>query len=174
MVLYYFFMILSWNVCGLGSSYKRKAICKYIKDFSVIKCFIIESKLSCSDSIVSSLWHGQNIKWFCIEALGRSGWLIAMWDGDLFRVDLVKFAGSWISLFGSFVDDTFDCVITEYYGAGFRTERVVSWIELTELRHAFPDRPWFLMGDFNENLSNQIEVAVYEPSLMIVIWLNIR
>jgi len=154
MVLCYFFMILSWNVCGLGSSYKRKAISKYIKDFNVIVCFIIESKLSCSESIVSSLWHGQNIKWFCIEALGRSGGLITMWDDDLFRVDSVEFAGSWISLFDSFVDDTFNCVMTRFYRAGSRTERAVSWMELTELRHAFLDHPCFLMGDFNETLSN--------------------
>jgi len=106
------FMILSWNVCGLGSSSKRKAINKYIKDFNVIVCFIIETKLSCSDSMVSSLWHGHNIKWFSIEAQGRSGGLLAMWDEDLFRVDSIEYAGSWISLFGSFVDDAFECVIT--------------------------------------------------------------
>ena len=74
------FMILSWNVCGLGSSSKRKAISRYIKDFNVIVCFIIETKLSCSDSLVYSLWHGQNIKWFSIEAQGRSSGLLAMWD----------------------------------------------------------------------------------------------
>jgi len=146
-------MILSWNVCGLGYSSKRKAISKYIKDFNVIVCFIIESKLSCSDSIVSNMWHGQNIKWFYIEAQGRSDGLLAMWDDDLFRVDSVEFAGSWISLFGSFIDDAFDCVITGYYGAGSRSERAASWMELTELRHAFSNYPWFLIGDFNETLS---------------------
>ena len=61
-----FFIILSWNVCGLGSSSKRKAISKYIKDFNVLVSFITESKLSCLDSIVFSLWHGQSIKGFCI------------------------------------------------------------------------------------------------------------
>jgi len=147
------FMVLSWNVCGLGSSSKRKAINKYIKDFNVIVCFIIETKLSCSDSLVYSLWHGQNIKWFSIEARGRSGGLLAMWDEDLFRVDSIEYAGSWISLFGSFVDDAFDCVITGYYGAGSRAERAASWSELTELKHAFSDYPWFLIGDFNETLS---------------------
>jgi hypothetical protein len=58
------FIILSSNVCGLGSSYKRKAMSKYIKDFNVIVCFIIESKLSCSDSIFSSMWRGQNTFFF--------------------------------------------------------------------------------------------------------------
>jgi hypothetical protein len=71
-------MILSWNVCGLGSSSKRKVINKYIKDFNVIVCFIIETKLSCSNSMFFSLWHGQNIKWFSIEAQGRSGGLLAI------------------------------------------------------------------------------------------------
>jgi hypothetical protein len=52
------FFIFSWNVCGSGSSFTRKAISKYIKDFNVLVCFIIKSKLSCSDSIVFSLWHG--------------------------------------------------------------------------------------------------------------------
>jgi hypothetical protein len=45
-------------------------------------------------------------------------------------------------------------VITRFYGAGSRTERAVSWMELTELRHAFPDCPWFLIGDFNVTSSN--------------------
>jgi hypothetical protein len=40
-----------------------------------------------------------------------------------------------------------------YYGAGSRAERVASWSELTELKHAFLDYPWFLVGDFNETLS---------------------
>jgi hypothetical protein len=35
-----------------------------------------------------------------------------MWDEDLFRVDSIEYAGSWISLFGSFVDDAFEYVIT--------------------------------------------------------------
>lgn len=64
-----------------------------------------------------------------------------MWDDDLFKVDQVKFFGSRISLFGSFVDDAFDCVITGYYGASSRTERAASWMELTKLRHAFSDYP---------------------------------
>jgi len=131
------FMILSWNVCELGSSSKRKAINKYIKYFNVIVSFIIETKLSCSDSIVYSLWHGQNIKWFNIEAQGRSGGLLAMWDEDIFRVDSIEYSGSWISLFGSFVNDAFDCVITGYYGVGSRAERAASCSELTELKHAF-------------------------------------
>jgi len=130
-------MILSWNVCELGSSSKRKAINKYIKYFNVIVSFIIETKLSCSDSIVYSLWHGQNIKWFNIEAQGRSGGLLAMWDEDIFRVDSIEYSGSWISLFGSFVNDAFDCVITGYYGVGSRAERAASCSELTELKHAF-------------------------------------
>jgi len=49
-----------------------------------------------------------------------------MWDDDLFMVDSVEFVGSWISLFGSFVDDAFDCVIIGYYGVGSRTERGAS------------------------------------------------
>ncbi|XP_073260583.1 uncharacterized protein [Populus alba] len=106
----------SWNVCGLGSSSKRKAI--------------------------------NNIK-----AQGRSGGLLAMWDEDLFRVDSIKYAGSWISFFGSFVDDAFDYVITGYYGASSRAERAASWLELTKLRHAFSDYPWFLISDFNETLT---------------------
>jgi hypothetical protein len=130
-------MILSWNVCELGSSSKRKAINKYIKYFNVIVSFIIETKLSCLDSIVYSLWHGQNIKWFNIEAQGRSGGLLAMWDEDIFRVDSIEYSGSWISLFGSFVNDAFDCVITGYYGVGSRAERAASCSELTELKHAF-------------------------------------
>ena len=113
-------------MCGLGSSSKRKAIKKYIKDFSVIVCFIIETILSCSDSLVYSLWHGHNIKWFNIEAQGRLGGLLAMWDEDLFRVDSIEYAGSWISLFGSFVDDAFHCMITGYYEAGSRAERAAS------------------------------------------------
>jgi hypothetical protein len=76
-----------------------------------------------------------------------------MWDDDLFRVDSTEFARSWISSCGSFVDDGFDCVITRYYGVGSRSERADSWMELTELRHAFSDYPWFLIGDFNETLS---------------------
>ena len=80
-----------------------------------------------------------------------------MWDDDLFKVDSVEFVGSWINLFSSFVDDTFDCVITGFYEAGYRIERAISWMELIELRHTFPNCPWFQIGDFNETLSNQIE-----------------
>ena len=48
-----------------------------------------------------------------------------MWDDDLFKVDSVEFFRSWISLSSSFVDDTFDCVITGFYGAGYRSERAI-------------------------------------------------
>lgn len=74
-----------------------------------------------------------------------------MWDNSVFEVNSIEFGGQWISLCGTHIPSSFNCMIVGVYAASSVKERADLWEEITTLKFAF-ELPLVVIGDFNETL----------------------
>jgi|UniRef100_A0A2K1Z0R5 hypothetical protein len=78
-------MIISWNVCNLGSLSKRKFIKEAIRDYGISFCLLVETKVTnCSSALINFLWPKHCIRWVLIDAMSKSGGMLLMWDESIF------------------------------------------------------------------------------------------
>ncbi|KAK3194729.1 hypothetical protein Dsin_026039 [Dipteronia sinensis] len=76
---------LTWNIRGLGGMEKKKAIKHLVNKHRPTILFIQESKLSSFDSkVISSLGGSWLNRGLGVDAIGRAGGLITMWNDSLF------------------------------------------------------------------------------------------
>ncbi|KAK9269539.1 hypothetical protein L1049_001315 [Liquidambar formosana] len=79
--------ILSWNIRGLGSTIKRKAIRRIISEKRISVICIQETKLEVIDQrCVNQIWGGSNnvgVEW--AKASGMARGLCIWWDLDEFE-----------------------------------------------------------------------------------------
>jgi hypothetical protein len=144
--------IFAWNSCGLGMSHKRNSIRNRLINNNVGICFLLETKKNnCCDSFIRNLWNITIVKWAFLKSIGKSGGIIAMWDNSIFKVNSVEFEGQWISICGTHIPSSFNCMIVGVYVASSVKERADLWEEITTLKFAF-ELPLVVLGDFNETL----------------------
>jgi len=74
-----------------------------------------------------------------------------MWDNSVFEVNSVEFRGQWISLCGTHIPSSFNCMIVGVYAASSMKERADLWEEITTLKFAF-ELPLVVLSYFNETL----------------------
>ena len=73
-------IVISWNVRGLNSGPRQKAIQELVKSHSPDVLFLQETKVSveCMMSIASKLWRNGLCQ--CIGAHGSSGGVACLWN----------------------------------------------------------------------------------------------
>lgn len=77
--------ILSFNVRGLGKRAKRREIREMLKKFKIEFCCIQETKLEkIGDRICRGLCGDQNFGWAYVDAEGKSGGILSIWDDRVF------------------------------------------------------------------------------------------
>ncbi|KAK8715577.1 hypothetical protein V6N13_042908 [Hibiscus sabdariffa] len=73
--------VLSWNVRGLGSSVKRSAIRKVLRQQRIKMVFLVETKLEVvSEVVVKSLWWIDSYSFLVSASEGLLGGIIIIWD----------------------------------------------------------------------------------------------
>lgn len=83
---------------------------------------------------------------------GKSDGLLVMWNNDSFKILDNKFNSLRISLFSTYVEIGFKCLVICQYDMSSLKDRKNLWEELTILNFAFE---WhlYVIGDFNKSLS---------------------
>ncbi|KAK8652759.1 hypothetical protein V6N13_126784 [Hibiscus sabdariffa] len=72
---------LSWNVRGLGSSVKRSAIHKVLRQQRIEMVFLVETKLEVvSEAVVKSLWWIDSFNFLMSASEGLSGGILIIWE----------------------------------------------------------------------------------------------
>jgi hypothetical protein len=133
-------------------AHKRNSIRNRLIKNNVGICFLLETKKNnCCDSFIRNLWNIATIKWTSLESVGKSRGIIAMWDNSVFEVNSIEFGGQWISLCGTHIPSSFNCMIVGVYAASSVKERADLWEEIITLKFAF-ELPLVVIGDFNETL----------------------
>ena len=140
--------ILAWNTRGLGDKSKRMVIKRSLKRLNPDLVLIQETKKDSIDiNIIKELWSSKDIGWAFVEAIGRSGGMLTMWDESKVSVIEVLKGGYSLSVKCLTINKKC-CWITNVYGPNDYRERKHLWEELFSLV-AYCAEAWCIGGDFN-------------------------
>ena len=108
--------IISWNTRVIMGQLKRLAIEKLLKKVNLDIVMIHETKREEIDCcIIKALWSSKGIGWDLVEANGRSGGLLIMWNKSKLSVMEVLKRGYSISIKCSTINRKI-CWISNNYG----------------------------------------------------------
>lgn len=139
--------IISWNVRGLNDIDKRRVIKSLIHDWRAdIYCFQETKMEGDYGEVVKHLFSNRWADYVGLEANGRSGGILIMWDKRVWAGELIHFGVSSISCkLCSTVDDC-SWVLTGVYAPNCRKERKKElWLELAGTTGAC-DGAWVVWG----------------------------
>ena len=73
--------ILSWNTRGFGDHTKQITLKKMLQTLNPNLVLIQETKRDSFDpNFIKLLWSSKDVGWIFIEAYGKSGGILTMWD----------------------------------------------------------------------------------------------
>ncbi|XP_022013938.1 uncharacterized protein LOC110913414 [Helianthus annuus] len=84
-----------------------------------------------------------------MDADGRSGGLLSMWNPRIFKKELEVKNQNFIILKGRVTGEDVDMVIVNVYGSTLKANRRRMWEELLEAKNSIHGL-WLILGDFNE------------------------
>lgn len=77
--------MLSLNICGTGSSSKRRNLCKLLNRYKINFLGLQETFITVSDLCrIRSMWGNYRFNFVDSLANGHSGGLLSMWDPEVF------------------------------------------------------------------------------------------
>ena len=142
--------ILCWNIRGIGGGCKIGAVRKMICQNKVGFMGLVETKKARSSvQEICRLWGSDDVKWEEVEAQGRSGGIICMWDGNFLRGGRVIKRDRWICIMGFLQEVQMEICIGVVYGLYDAQDKRRIWQELIEVKENV-EVPMMMMGDFNE------------------------
>ncbi|GKB42399.1 RNA-directed DNA polymerase, eukaryota, partial [Tanacetum coccineum] len=126
--------IISINIRGIGSPDKRKWVLKiYNKEkprvlaIQEIKCKRVD------DQWVESVWGARNFSFVQIEARGRSGGLLLVWDTNSFSVKQSVREDRFVAIIGTCKGRVGDIILANMYRPYPTNQKVALWKRLEEL-----------------------------------------
>lgn len=140
---------LSWNIRGLGRPEKMRKIRKLLADRKIDMALFQETKKASISSVdIKRLWPRDNFEFMAVDAEGRAGGLLCIWDPDVFQLSDCCSNRSYLLLAGT-VFNSFACVVINVYAPNDTVRRGKLWETLVSLKAIF-HTPWCVGGDFNE------------------------
>ncbi|XP_076915204.1 uncharacterized protein LOC143574479 [Bidens hawaiensis] len=141
---------LSVNIRGAGVNGKQ-AWASQLKRVDGIHFVGVQEtkKASISRGLIAKFWGSDDFEWAVVDAVGRSGGLVSMWNPDLFSVTHVSTNRNFILTMGSIKGiDATGCIVN-VYALNDPVLRRNLWSLLVNLMGEF-DGLWIFLGDFND------------------------
>ncbi|XP_028107655.1 uncharacterized protein LOC114306583 [Camellia sinensis] len=157
-LIYVVMKMLSWNIRGVEKPEKKRQIKKLLFDRKINMVLLQETKLSSISEVeVRRLWHRDRFEYMSVEAEGRAGGLLCIWNPEVFYLSECCRNKKFILLSGTF-HKSFECAILNIYAPNDVVKRGNLWEILLNLKSNF-SKPWCLSGDFNEirNVAERVE-----------------
>lgn len=157
--------ILSWNCRGLGNPTSVQVLVDLIHSRKPNIVFFIETftRRNRLNPIKTKVGFSG---FFVVDNVGHRGGLALMWN-DMAQVDIKSFSNQHIDTEVSLDGGTTVWRFTGFYGIADRSKRRDSWRLLKNLA-SHNDKPWVVMGDFNDLLSNdEKKGGTPQPSWLI-------
>lgn len=145
--------IITWNIRGLGSKIKIRAVRKVIgREGPGIVLLQETKKQEFCKNLIRSLWSRGQIESVWVPAEGTAGGLSILWDTAFFHCEEKITTQRLIFLKGVLVKSNQRCIIGNIYASNCMLGRRQHWEELLNQMERWTD-PWILGGDFNVVLS---------------------
>jgi exonuclease III len=140
----------SFNVRGLGGRVKRRKVRELVRRNKIELLAIQETKLESVDNgMCRRLWGDDKVAWSCNPALGRSGGLLTLWDGDKGKL-LYSFQGQ--GFLGVCLEwgqkKVRVLTLNVYAPCNFEAKKQL-WVELLVAKRTYTADLWCILGDFN-------------------------
>lgn len=85
--------IFSWNVRGVNCEYKRRLVRRVIQQWGADIYVLVETKLTEKEThVFRQLWQNRWMGECHLNATGRSGGIVVMWDKRYWRGEVVSTA----------------------------------------------------------------------------------
>ncbi|KAJ0700669.1 putative RNA-directed DNA polymerase [Helianthus annuus] len=98
---------------------------------------------------IRKFWDNTGFEYSKVDADGRSGGLLSLWNPCMFKKELEIKNQNFIILKGRITGEEEDLVIVNIYGSTLKSNRRRMWDELLTAKNSI-DGSWIMLGDFNE------------------------
>ncbi|XP_023748817.1 uncharacterized protein LOC111897081 [Lactuca sativa] len=143
--------VLSLNVRGIGEAHKQSWVKNLCFAHRISLACLQESQLGLVSSLhlnIRNCWASNNLGYEIIEASGRSGGIITIWDDGVFMfTDSIK-ARHFLIVFGRCVGKNTDIAIVNVYAPQGTVDKRKLWEDLAQIK-ANRVAMWIFTGDFN-------------------------
>ncbi|GJR01528.1 RNA-directed DNA polymerase, eukaryota [Tanacetum coccineum] len=115
-----------------------------------------------ADQWVENVWGTRNFGFVQIEARGRSGGLLLVWDTNSFSVKQSVREDRFVAVMGTWKGRVGYIIFVNVYGPHPSNQKGALWKRLEELINS-NDGAWCLLGDFNEvrNLDDRLNTQFH-------------
>ncbi|KAM6567220.1 hypothetical protein CsatA_026348 [Cannabis sativa] len=143
--------IISWNARGLGNPSAFRHLRLLVQQQSPHILFLMETKLPDNSvpRVRQSLRFPNGLE---SPRSGLSGGLLLLWKDEV-EISLLHMGSTFFDCYMT-IENSPTVHLTCFYGAPEVHNRQASWTLLERLADVAPHLPWFVIGDFNEILSN--------------------
>ncbi|XVF06594.1 hypothetical protein REPUB_Repub06bG0062400 [Reevesia pubescens] len=141
--------LVSWNIKGLGSVEKGKAVRNVVSRLRPDVIFLQESKLMEVERwVFRSVWGSNTSCFEFSSAVGTAGGIITIWNCDFFELKNKVISQRFILLVGELKASKFAVGFGNIYAPNDDNDRALLWEELFGELNRF-EVAWCLGGDFN-------------------------
>ncbi|XP_057444522.1 uncharacterized protein LOC130736749 [Lotus japonicus] len=143
-------ILLSYNVRGLGSNVKLRAIRELVHQEKVGMLLVHESKLEEVDiRVCRSLWGSDDCEWLFKASDNRAGGIICIWQRGKFQLHNSLVGDGFVALLGYWENQPSICGIINVYAPCNSVGKQKLWDDLEELINNTGISCFCIAGDFN-------------------------
>ena len=141
--------IISINIRGLGVEGKKGWVMSIIRGEKPDVIALQETKSGLVDDFwVEEVWGNRNFGFTQMEAKGRSGGMLLIWDTNVFNCFDAMGDDRFIAVKGGWKGASGDIVLVCLYGPHVSREKTSLWDRLAGLM-SNSSEDWCIFGDFN-------------------------
>ena len=109
--------MICWNLRGIGGGNKIREVAKWVSQRRIDFIALIETmKGDISEFLIRRLWGSDDYNWASVDAQGRSGGILCIWNSNFITVEAISKEERWIWIKGFFQDMRMAGVIGIIYG----------------------------------------------------------
>ncbi|KAJ9566561.1 hypothetical protein OSB04_002527 [Centaurea solstitialis] len=143
--------ILSLNSRGVSTDTKRHWIkelrtCNRVQFLGLQETYLKEAEFN----LLKSMWGNWNFDFELLEANGRSGGVLSLWDRSCFvKTGSLKGPG-FLAVWGNWIGSPIPCGFINVYAPQALSDKRALWNNLSSLMVDYGEVLWITFGDFNE------------------------
>ncbi|XP_057418965.1 uncharacterized protein LOC130713191 [Lotus japonicus] len=143
-------IVLSYNVRGLGSSVKLRALRELVLKEKVDMLLLQETKLEeVNQRICNAIWGSDECSWCYKASEGRSGGILCIWQIGKFNILDSCVGSGFVAMRGKIIEQDLECGVVNVYAPCNATDKRRLWMEINQWADRTNSSCLCVAGDFN-------------------------